>query len=230
MPSMDLKKIDEMTEYASAERPDAWKAVTMMCRIGAVGAACEYLAGMDDARLRELATALPYIYQRDLMKLWKQSMAEQTAAALPCPTQTDVAEEQIREVSQWMARQTAEVRQQTIAEAIRLTAQEVGAVRCKQDWAGILRLITHENPWLPGLTNQAFVSLLTDQCHLDTRLRPTVSSMKVLSFGSQTFPAWVVTGYSQPSLTALIRLGRSFLSTLASLTRPEAGPGPEPGG
>lgn len=123
------------------------------------------------------------------------------------------ASQQLQEVKSQMSTLGIEVCEAMICAAI----DEVAAadiVRVKQDWAGILRLIKDEGGWMPKMTYQEFVAMLTNNCTIPPKIMPTEPSMKVLSIGKEQYPAWRVSDYDTTAMKSLNAMAAMFITSL----------------
>lgn len=208
------QEIDALVEYAATKRPDAWQAIKLMHEAGQDIFIPNYILRLQDLNLNRLGIILPSIWKRfeAYQKLQERRQAE--ADAQPeAMQQQHTLQEMMTAITNWMRQQTVDVCTTTLCLSIEATAQ-ANKVRCKQDWAGIVRMIRDEGEWLNKLTNNVFVQMVTERCHIDEGILPTESSLKALSFGKSKFPAWKVTGYNPQQLDSLVQMGTHFVRHL----------------
>lgn len=210
-PDVNDQQIDDLVGYAATNRPDAWEAIKLMHSEGQDNMIASYLLHLQDPKLSALGLMLPSVWKRyeNYMQLSQKRQAEADMQPEAMQQQMSMQEMIIR-VSPWMHAQSTDVCITTICRAIDATAK-AGMVRCKQDWAGVVRLIRDEGGWLSGLTNKMFTTMVADHCHIDKSLKPTEPSLKVLSFGSTRFPAWKVGSYDPAQHKSLVQMAGHFL-------------------
>lgn len=211
-PDVNDSEIDALVHYAATSRPDAWQAIKLMHECHADGMIAQYLIRLQDINLIALGNILPYIWKRieALQQLQQRRQAEADAQPKPMQQQKNM-QEMMDSVSTWMRKQDVEVRTTTVCQAIQATVQ-ANLVRCKQDWAALLRLIRDEGEWLTNLTNKSFIEMVEDNCHIDAGNLPTLPTLKVLSFGKSRFPAWSVIDYDPPKLNSLTQMASYMLT------------------
>lgn len=213
-PDVNDKEIDALVEYAATSKPDAWIAIKVMHERGHDDLILPYLARLSDPRLIELGNYMTYLWKR--AEAYEQHKREQQAEADAQPEtiqKEKMWREMIDHVSQWLQKQSIEVSRTMICKSIEATIK-ARKLRCKQDWAGFLRLIRNEAKWLNNLTNSMFVEMVTERCKIDESNLPNVSTLKVLSFGTQPFPNWKVEGYSPSQLDSLTQMVGHFVEKL----------------
>lgn len=121
--------------------------------------------------------------------------------------------QQLQEVKTKMSTFGIEVCEALICAAINEVAA-ADVVRCKQDWAGIMRLIKDEGGWMPRMTYQEFVAMLADNCTIPSKIMPTEPTLKVLAFGKEQYPAWRVSDYDTTAMKALNAMAATFITSL----------------
>lgn len=213
-PDVTDQQVDALVEYAATQRPDAWEAIKLMHQCNMDSMIAQYLMRLQDLKLIALGDLLPHLWKR--IEAYQQQLLKRQAEADMQPEamqQQTTMQEMMMSVSGWMRTQSVEVCTTTICHAVEATVK-ADKVRCKQDWAGLVRLIREEGQWLNGLTNNSFVQMVSERCSIDKNLLPTESSLKVLSFGKQPFPAWKVSSYDTQQLKSLVQMASYFLQQL----------------
>lgn len=205
-PDVNDKYIDELVEYAATERPDAWLAIKVMHECCQDSIIPHYLMQLNDEKLTALGNILPSLWER--IEAIQEQIKQQQAMADTQPEalqQQASDEEMMNRVTLWFRKQDHDVCMSTVCRAIEVTVK-AGMVRCKQDWAGILRLIRDDGKWFKKLTNKAFIQMVTANCHLKKEELPTEPTIKVLSFEDKPFPAWRVSGYQPQQMKSLMQM------------------------
>lgn len=116
-----------------------------------------------------------------------------------------------------MSKQSLDVRVTIVYEAINLTV-DADMIRCKQDFAGILRLI-NEQEWIPKISMNTFVISLTNHCSIEESLLPTVSNLKVLAFGRDTYPCWRITNYDDQQMKAINAMAAYYIDEVYKMLK-----------
>lgn len=213
-PDVNDQQIDALVEYAVKEHRDAWEAIRLMHELGQDSMIDSYLLRLGDQRLASLGRILPNLWRRSeaYEKEVERRQAETDTQPAAMQTQADL-QQMMDRATRWMRAQSASVCTSVICRAIEATVK-AGMVRCKQDWAGLKRLISDDGGWLEGLTNNAFAQMVAEHCDFDRSMLPSEATLKVLSFGSTHFPAWKPTGYDPKQLRSLVQMASYFLNSL----------------